>query len=122
MFHALIRAAKDFWLAYRRHKKSWEPETATEWRDFLARIAGKDPENGQKVMSLSNPKWVGTIVIQPFGPTGPIGKPKVSNTRDTRETAYKYLLSITPAASDFLRPPRDPGQRRRATGPNHAAA
>jgi hypothetical protein len=105
MFHALVRAAKDFWLAYRRDKKPWEPATATEWREFLAKIAGKDPNTRQDVMARSNPAWVGKIVMEKYGPNGPIGT-KISNTRETRDAAYEYVLSLSSASSFLRRPDR----------------
>jgi hypothetical protein len=99
-FHALIKLAVDFWLAYRRKKTIWTK--STEWRDAIAKIAGKDSKSGNKIMSRNNPDWVGKILIEKYGPTGPIGH-KISNTRDTRRAAYDYLVSMA-GVSSFLLP------------------
>ncbi|ORA16399.1 ParB N-terminal domain-containing protein [Mycobacterium asiaticum] len=101
MFHPLFRLAKDLWISYRAQKQDWK--TRTEWKDAIARLAGtvevteKDKVTGKdkKVkygfMSRNNPQWVGKILIEQYGPAGVTGT-SLSNTRQTRETAYSYLV------------------------------
>jgi hypothetical protein len=101
MFHALIKLAVEFWQAYRRKKASWEK--ASEWRDAIAKMAGKDTASGEPILSRDNPNWIGKILIEFYGPTGVAGH-KISNTRDTRRAAYDYLVAVA-GATDFLRPP-----------------
>lgn len=97
-FHALIWLAKDFWSAYRRQKKDWRK--SKEWRDAIAKMAGKDSATGKPVMSRDNPAWLGKILIETYGPSGVTGH-KISNTRDTRQAAYDYLVKVA-GATAFL--------------------
>lgn len=99
MIHPLFRLAKDLWLTYRTQKTDWT--TATEWKDAVAKLAKtitiKDDSGHEiftgPVMSRKNPEWIGKILIEQYGPTGVTGT-SLSNTSQTRNAAYGYLLEI----------------------------
>ena len=104
MFHPLFRIAKDLWLTYRSKKVSWRGQP--EWKRAIARLDTQVPgPNGQRVavMSRSNPEWVGKIAIEIYGPNGPTGKTSLSNTRQTRDAAYQYLLEVAELNSFIVR-------------------
>ncbi|MGG6382449.1 DNA sulfur modification protein DndB [Paenarthrobacter sp. NEAU-H11] len=99
LIHPLFRIAKDLWMTYRFNKTDWT--TATEWKDAVARLgktisvkdeSGNETFNGP-VMSRKNPEWVGKILIEQYGPEGVTGT-SVSNTSQTRNAAYGYLIEI----------------------------
>jgi hypothetical protein len=52
-------------------------------------------------MSKDNPAWEGKIVIARYGPDGKVIATSVSNTRQTRDAAYPYLLNETDLGADF---------------------
>jgi hypothetical protein len=97
--YPLFWIARDFWLAYRKNKQDWAK--ATEWKDGIARLAQtitvKDANGNETytgpVMSRDNPQWIGKILIHTYGPTGVTGL-SLSNTRQTREAAYGYLVGV----------------------------
>lgn len=99
MIHPLFRIAKDLWITYRLNRRDWT--RANEWKDAIAQIAktvsvidesGGESFNGP-VMSRQNPDWVGKILIEQYGPNGVTGT-TVSNTSQTRNAAYGYLLEM----------------------------
>ena len=106
MFHPLFRIAKDLWLTYRARGLDWRTED--DWKRAIARldsqVAGPDGAT-VNVMSRDNPNWVGKIAIEIYGPNGPTGKTSLSNTRQTRDAAYQYLLEVTDLNSFITREP-----------------
>lgn len=95
MFHPLFKIAKDLWLTYRGKKVNWRDQA--EWKRAIARFDTQvDGPDGRRVsvMSRENPAWLGKIAIEIYGPNGPTGKTSLSNTRQTRDAAYQYLLEV----------------------------
>jgi DNA-sulfur modification-associated len=108
MMFPLVRIAVESWRECSKKEVDWR--NATEWRQTLAKIAGKttetyrvddpsDPDHGKskqwtgEVMSTSNPAWRGGIMIKKTNTQGDT-KWIVSSTRDTRQFAYTYLAQI----------------------------
>ena len=110
MFFPMFRLAWSLWDKYRNAKVDWRAET--EWRTALARIGGsvdvEVDEGGTKVKKsvrimdrdvtdpphLGNPAWRDRIVLQQFDSKGNPRNWMVSNTRQTREAAYHYLVEV----------------------------
>ena len=106
MFHPLFKIAKDLWLTYRSKKVNWRDQA--EWKRAIARfdtqVAGPDGRR-VSVMSRENPAWLGKIAIEIYGPNGPTGKTSLSNTRQTRDAAYQYLLEVAELNSFIVKEP-----------------
>jgi hypothetical protein len=106
MFHPLFKIAKDLWLTYRGKKLNWREQP--EWRRAIARFDTQVPgPDGRRVsvMSRENPAWLGKIAIEVYGPSGATGKTSLSNTRQTRDAAYQYLLEVSDLNSFIVREP-----------------
>ncbi len=106
MFHPLFRIAKDLWLTYRSKKVNWRDQA--EWKRAIARLDTQVPgPDGRRVsvMSRENPAWVGKIAIEVYGPNGATGKTSLSNTRQTRDAAYQYMLEVAELNSLIVREP-----------------
>jgi hypothetical protein len=113
MFHPLFRLAAELWRTYRERKLDWRGQN--EWKKAIARM--DSPVVGPKgerlrLMSRENPTWVGKVLIERWGPEGVTGL-NLSNTRQTRQAAYQYLLDET-GLGEFLYPDADGPTRRRS--------
>jgi len=112
MFFPMFRLAFELWQKYAKAGIAWHAEQ--EWRDGLAKLAGDVTAQDGKGKSVTvqvmardhqdeagdsvpgNPDWQGKILIQQFDQNS--GKPmgwSLSSTRQTRDTAYHYLLQVS---------------------------
>lgn len=112
-FFPMIRLAFELWDKYRKAHVDWQ--STTEWRDGLARLAGKtkvqvdDPDKPGSTKtvevdvmardsadppSAGNPKWKELIMVPSYDRDGYIRRWTLSSTRTTREAAYAYLTQI----------------------------
>jgi hypothetical protein len=108
MFFPMFRLAHDLWQKYTKAGIDWRSEK--EWKDALAKLAGKvtvttgdnrqltvllmardyDDEEGLHVPG--NPDWQGKILLQQFDQSGKPTGWSLSSTRQSREAAYHYLV------------------------------
>src|SRR6266704_3762585 len=96
MLHPLFRMAKDIWKEYHyvRHA-DWRDRN--DWKDAIAKLnLPVDGAEGGKVgiMHRNNPAWRGKVLTETWGPDGLTGY-SLSNTRQTRDAAFKYMLEVT---------------------------
>src|SRR6266566_167345 len=68
-----------------------------DWKDAIAKLnLPVDGAEGGKVgiMNRNNPAWRGKVLTETWGPDGLTGY-SMSNTRQTRDAAFKYMLEVT---------------------------
>jgi hypothetical protein len=110
IFFPMFRLAFELWRKYDKGKVDWHSEQ--EWKDGLARLAGevtaKDADGTKvKVPVMArehvdeegnfvpgNPEWQGKILIQQFDQNGNPTGWSLSSTRQTRDSAYHYLVQV----------------------------
>jgi hypothetical protein len=102
MFFPMFRMAFELWQKYTTNGTDWNSEQ--EWRDGLAKLAGKiTVKEGKKTFtvplmardsdeSVGNPDWQGLILLQKFDSQGYPQGWSLSSTRQTRDAAYHYLV------------------------------
>ncbi|QYC11438.1 DNA sulfur modification protein DndB [Brevundimonas nasdae] len=104
MFFPMFRLAFEIWESHRMRQLDWR-ET-TDWRDGLKRLAGdvevlradgpiKVPfmaRDSDDPYQVGNPGWQGKILVQKFDGQGKAQGWSLSSTRQTRDTAYHYLV------------------------------
>lgn len=94
MMHPLFRLAYEMWGYYDSRKIDWHADD--RWKAAIGKITGK-VTNGKgkiEVLDRDNPAWRGRILIQNTKKDGSKSW-DLSSTRQTRESAYQYLLSLT---------------------------
>lgn len=100
MFFPLFRLAFEIWETFHQSKTEWREDDG--WREGVARLAGdvtvgdftgpfmaRDSEDPYQ---QGNPGWYGKILVQKFDGQGRPQGWSLSSTRQTRDTAYHYLV------------------------------
>lgn len=104
MFFPMFRLAFEIWESCTHRQKDWRSDMT--WREGLARLAGTvvvDREDGpinvpfmardsDDPYAFGNPGWQGKILVQKFDGQGKPHGWSLSSTRQTRDTAYHYLV------------------------------
>ncbi len=101
MFFPMFRLAFEIWEGFNKAGKDWRE--SADWRDGLARLAGDVTIDGQfsgpfmardseDPYQQGNPGWHGKILVQKFDGHGKPQGWSLSSTRQTRDTAYHYIL------------------------------
>lgn len=104
MFFPMFRLAFEIWASFHARQLDWRE--ATDWREGLARLAGKITveradgpvevdfmaRDSDDPYTLGNPGWQGKILVQKFDGKGQPQGWSLSSTRQTRDTAYHYLV------------------------------
>jgi hypothetical protein len=109
MFFPLFRMAFEFWQEFDKTNTDWR--NTKEWQDAIAKLTQHvevevpDPAkvNARKTVkvpimaresdsSVGNPEWRGKILVESFNSEGKSVGWNVSSTRQTRDSAYYYLL------------------------------
>lgn len=100
MFFPMFRLAFELWEGFHGARKVWAEET--EWREGIARIAGETTvddftgpfmaRDSEDPYQRGNPGWYGKILVQKFDGQGQPQGWSLSSTRQTRDTAYHYLV------------------------------
>jgi hypothetical protein len=114
IFFPMFRLAFELWSKYTKNGVNWRAEN--EWREAIARLAGditkaittedgktkkltvpvmaRDYKDEDGNLVHGNPDWQGKILIQQFDQSGNPRGWSLSSTRQTRDAAYHYLVSI----------------------------
>ncbi len=106
MFFPMFRLAFEIWESANHRQADWR--AATDWREGLARLAGDievEREDGRVKIpfmardsedpyQVGNPGWQGKILVQKFDGQGRAQGWSLSSTRQTRDTAYHYLVEM----------------------------
>lgn len=104
LFFPMFRLAFEIWESCWQRKVEWAD--ATDWREALGRLAGDvevEREDGpvkvpfmardsEDPYQFGNPGWQGKILVQKFDGKGQSQGWSLSSTRQTRDTAYHYLV------------------------------
>lgn len=111
IFFPMFRLAFELWRKYTKAGVDWHSEQ--EWKDGLARLAGSitttDAEGNEVTVPVmarehkdangkpvpGNPDWQGKILIQQFDQNGNPTGWSLSSTRQTRDTAFHYLVQVS---------------------------
>jgi hypothetical protein len=109
MFFPMMRLAFELWMKYVKAGIDWKSES--EWKDALAKLAGKVKTTNAKGADVTvdvmardysdsegnfvegNPDWQGKILVQKFDQEGNPTGWSLSSTRQTRDAAYHYLAA-----------------------------
>ncbi|KOX20257.1 hypothetical protein ADK67_30935 [Saccharothrix sp. NRRL B-16348] len=98
MIHPLFRLAYDLWADYDSRKVDWHADNL--WKQAVNKLAGKTTAEDGKVypvMARANPDWQSRIMVKSLQSDGTTTW-TLSSTRQTRESAYLYLLDIAELA------------------------
>lgn len=101
MFFPMFRLAFELWEGFNKAAKDWREDAS--WREGVARLAGEITIDGkftgpfmardsEDPYQQGNPGWYGKILVQKFDAQGKPQGWSLSSTRQTRDTAYHYLV------------------------------